>query len=76
MKKGGSLTKRLIIGLKEKIDNFMDNIIEDLLILFSNEPYWKREEIIQIQTMPTKDAKDYIKMGLIVDFETISSLED
>jgi hypothetical protein len=49
--------------MKEKIDNYIDNLIDSLLILVSNEPYWKREELEEVASAhttptPTEDAKD------------------
>lgn len=66
LKKAASLIKRFIRELK-KIDNHMDSVIEYLLILFSNEPYWKREDFVQAQTVPIKDQKNNISIGVIAN---------
>lgn len=75
LKKAASLIKRFIRELK-KIDNHMDSVIEYLLILFSNEPYWKREDFVQAQTVPIKDPKKQHQHWCNSESEISSSLRE
>lgn len=63
------MIRRLISKLKEKIDTYMDELIECMLILVSNEPYWKREPLAQLQTATIEEPKDSNITAIIVDSE-------
>jgi hypothetical protein len=63
------LIRRLISKLK-KFGTYMDELWECMLILVSNEPYWKREELLaQLQTATIEEPKDSNITAVIVGFE-------
>jgi hypothetical protein len=73
------MIKRSFGKLKEKIDNYMDNLVDDLLILVSNEPHWKREEreeMAQTREAPTEDRENNFVTVMMVDTKTSSSQDD
>jgi hypothetical protein len=73
------MIRRSLGNFKEKIDSYINNLIDGLLILVSIEPYWKREEpegSASAQTAPTEDTEDDYVTMIMMDSEDNSNQDN